>query len=147
MATSDNVLRAGLTPKHRDVDNLLASLTWTFGATHAVTPHALSSGSGSETSKSKSKYSMVYDPPAPEFAVVRAALPPGGETEAHGAFTGPSILIVTHGVGTLSASAPGENNVVLQLQEGCVVFVAAGVEVTFASGPADRLVLYRAYYP
>jgi hypothetical protein len=38
MATSDNVLRAGPTPKHRDVNNLLASLTWTFGVRHSVTP-------------------------------------------------------------------------------------------------------------
>jgi mannose-6-phosphate isomerase class I len=31
MATSDNVLQANLKRKHRDVNNLLASLTWTLG--------------------------------------------------------------------------------------------------------------------
>lgn len=139
MATSDNVLRAGLTPKHRDVDNLLASLTWTFGVKHSVTPARLSSGAGAETAQ----YSRVYDPPVPEFSVVQVALPPG-EREAHRAFDGPSILIVTHGAGTLGA--PGEEGEIA-LREGAVVFIGAGVGVTFASGSAGRLELYRAYYP
>ena len=136
MATSDNVLRAGLTPKHRDVDNLLASLTWTFGVQHSVTPSPLFS------SMTPAEYSRVYDPPVPEFSVVQVRLPPG-EREAHGAFDGPSILIVTEGWGRLGA--PGEEDT--GLKEGSVVFIGAGVDVHFNSGNTSPLVLYRAYYP
>ena len=136
MATSDNVLRAGLTPKHRDVDNLLTSLTWTFGVQHSVTPTPLLS------SVTTSGYSRVYDPPAPEFSVVQVRLPPG-EREDHAAFDGPSILIVTEGWGKLGT--PGEDD--MGLKEGSVVFIGAGVNVQFSSGNTDPLVLYRAYYP
>jgi mannose-6-phosphate isomerase len=140
MATSDNVLRAGLTPKHRDVDNLLASLTWTFGVTHAVAP--LPTPPLSPPSTPEAKYSKVYNPPVPEFSVVEVALPQG-EQEAHRAFEGPSILIVTHGTGRLTGEG-GE----VELKEGSVVFIGAGVGVTFATNEdVDRLVLYRAYYP
>ena len=137
MATSDNVLRAGLTPKHRDVDNLLASLTWTFGVTHAVTPTPAPLASDSATAP----YSRVYAPPVPEFSVVQVVLPPGGR-EVHRALDGPSILIVTQGAGTL-----GAEDEEIALQEGAVVFIGAGVGVVFASGSAERLGLYRAYYP
>ena len=135
MATSDNVLRAGLTPKHRDVHNLLASLTWTFGVQHSVTPTPLLSSVTPE-------YSRVYDPPVPEFSVVQVRLLPG-EREAHAAFDGPSILIVTEGWGTLGT--PGEED--MGLKEGSVVFIGADVDVHFSSGNTDPLVLYRAYYP
>jgi len=135
MATSDNVLRAGLTPKHRDVDNLLASLTWTFGVQHSVEPKPLLSSVTTD-------YSRVYDPPVPEFSVVQVRLPPG-EKEAHPAFDGPSILIVTEGWGRLSTS--GEDDI--GLKEGSVVFIGAGVDASFSSGGADPLALYRAYYP
>ncbi len=135
MATSDNVLRAGLTPKHRDVDNLLASLTWTFGVRHSVKPTPLLSSMTPE-------YSWVYDPHVPEFSVVQVRLPPG-EREAHAVFDGPSILIVTEGWGRLGA--PGEED--MELKEGSVVFIGAGVGVHFSSGTTDSLVLYRAYYP
>ena len=143
MATSDNVLRAGLTPKHRDVDNLLASLTWTFGAAHAVTPAPTPLA---ETAA----YSSVYAAPVPEFAVVRVALPPGAR-EVHRACAGPSILVVTRGAGTLGAAGGDDGAAALELglelEEGAVVFIGAGVGVAFASGSADRLELYRAYYP
>jgi len=146
MATSDNVLRAGLTPKHRDVDNLLASLTWIFGVKHSVTPkpHSLSIPvSDSVEGTTKYYHSRVYDPPVPEFSVVQVELPPG-EMEDHHAFEGPSILIVTEGAGTLSA--PGEDgDDGIGLKEGSVVFIGAGVDIRFAS--TGRLVLYRAYYP
>jgi len=138
MATSDNVLRAGLTPKHRDVDNLLASLTWTFGVKHWVTPTPLSSDSETVT------YSKVYDPPVPEFSVVQVELPPGEQREIHRRFNGPSIFIVTQGAGALGACGEGDK---IALKEGSVVFIGAGVDVTFTSGSADPLVVYRAYYP
>ena len=72
----------------------------------------------------------------------RSGCPPG-EREAHAAFDGPSILIVTEGLGRLGA--PGEDDI--GLKEGSVVFVGAGIDVHLSSGSADPFVLYRAYYP
>ena len=159
MATSDNVLRAGLTPKHRDVHNLLASLTWTFGVKQAVTPTPLSTATTTTsagkttttTTITTTRYSKVHDPPVPEFSVVQI-VQPAREREVHRPFDGPSIVIVTEGAGTLAVAAPGEEDEgkdgEVGLQEGSVAFIGTGVDVAFAtSGDADRLVLYRAYYP
>jgi hypothetical protein len=51
-------------PEHRDVDNLPASRTWTFGVQHSMDPKPLLSSMMAE-------YSWVYDPPVPEFSVVQ----------------------------------------------------------------------------
>ncbi|KAF8798446.1 RmlC-like cupin [Phlegmacium glaucopus] len=57
MANSDNVIRAGLTPKLRDIPNLISNLTYTASppSKHVVEP--------------KLKYSVptLYDPPYPNF--------------------------------------------------------------------------------
>jgi mannose-6-phosphate isomerase len=133
MATSNNVLRAALTPKHRDVDNLLASLTWTFGVQHSVEPRPL-------LSPVTAGYSRVYDSPGVLSCSDQVS---PGKREAHAVSDGPSILIVTKGQGRFST--PGEDDT--GPKEGGVVFIGAGVDVSFSSGGADPLVLYRAYYP
>jgi len=62
MATSDNVVRAGLTPKLRDVPTLISMLTYTSAPPHAqlLRPEPFD-GSGGKT--------MLYDPPIEEFSV------------------------------------------------------------------------------
>ena len=44
MATSDNVVRAGLTPKFKDVDVLCNMLTYNDGSPHYVEPAELTAG-------------------------------------------------------------------------------------------------------
>ncbi len=67
MACSDNVVRAGLTIKFRDKDTLCQMLTYEMRSPdeskflpqqHPTLPHTL-----------------VYDPPTPEFAVLRITIP------------------------------------------------------------------------
>src|SRR4029079_18803021 len=58
MANSDNVLRGGLTPKHVDVPELLRVLDFTPTAESALRPRSTREG-----------IEIVYDTPAPEFAV------------------------------------------------------------------------------
>ncbi|KAI9064743.1 mannose-6-phosphate isomerase [Trametes sanguinea] len=96
MATSDNVIRAGLTPKLRDVPNLVAGLTYTaaHASKHLVSPCPFAPAPAAETGS----HSTLYDPPIPEFAVVRTALPAGAR-ETHPPVDGPSIAIVTDGAG------------------------------------------------
>jgi len=132
MATSDNVIRAGLTPKLRDIPNLVSGLTYGAGdaSRHIVKP----------TSFDSAKHTQLYDPPIPEFSVLQV-LVPGGETEVHPAIDGPSITIFTEGKGAVEWGSE-----TLDVSEGDVLFIGAGVEVKFVavSGGA-QLAVYRAF--
>ncbi|TRM58818.1 RmlC-like cupin domain-containing protein [Schizophyllum amplum] len=127
MANSDNVIRAGLTPKLRDIPNLVDGLTYVPGpgTKHAVQPTAFSSPS------------RLYDPPIPEFSVVMTALG-AGEADTHRVVNGPSIAIVTEGAAAVSWGS-GE----LQVSVGDVFFVGSGLELSVKA--SDQLVLFRAF--
>lgn len=79
-----------------------------------------------------------YDPPIPDFTVLQVNTPKG-ETEAHGAFQGPSIAIATEGSGRVSWSG-GD----LDLQAGSVIFIGAETKIDITAGDSN-LVVYRAY--
>lgn len=135
MANSDNVIRAGLTPKLRDIPNLVSGLTYTASdpSKHAVDPKPFSS-------LSTEGVSTLYDPPVPEFSVVQVKLP-SGRTEKHPGIDGPSVAIVTQGGGVVRW---GEEES-LEVGLGDVFFVGAGKAVSFKSGEEDEIVLYRAF--
>ncbi|XP_009591548.1 mannose-6-phosphate isomerase 1-like [Nicotiana tomentosiformis] len=123
MATSDNVVRAGLTPKHRDVKTLSSMLTYRQGFPEilngtAVNPHT-----------------MRYIPPFEEFEVDRCILPKQSTAEFP-AIPGPSIFMVMEGEGTMTTSS-GEI-----VCEGDVLFAAANTSITVAT--SSGLHLYRA---
>jgi mannose-6-phosphate isomerase len=128
MATSDNVIRAGLTSKLRDVPNLVANLTYNAGdpVHHSVRPESFA------------PHTALYDPPIPEFAVLEVNLPPGERT-VHRALQGPSVAIVTSGKGM--AGWAGKT---LELKEGEVFFVGAGTETELVATEGDFAV-YRAF--
>ena len=134
MATSDNVIRAGLTPKLRDVPNLLAGLTYNAAepSRHLVKP--------ATSPVSASSHTSLYDPPIPEFSVLRVTLG-ASEQETHAPIGGPSVVVVTGGSG--NATWAGEK---LAVGEGEVFFVGANTEVKFVAGAeAEGLVLHRAF--
>jgi len=119
MASSDNVLRGGLTAKHVDLAALIEVLDFTDGRVPVVHP-VLGPGG------------LRYPVPVDDFDLTRCQL------DAHsGTLTtpGPQVLLCTEGTAVL-ASADGE----LTLQKGASAFVPAGAPVN-ARGPA---VLYRA---
>ena len=98
MASSDNVLRGGLTPKHVDVPELLKVLDFA-----PLEPQVLrAAGEGPEA---------VYRAPAPEFRLSRIAL---SATPYPVRPTGPEVLLCTEG----RAHAGG-----LTLQQGQSAFV------------------------
>lgn len=134
MANSDNVIRAGLTPKLRDIPNLIAGLTYASaeGSTHRVQPAPFPPNTSSSAS-------TLYDPPIPEFSVVRLVLA-SEATETHPGVGGPSLTVVTEGAGVVKWTG-GE----LEVGQGDVFFVGAATEVTFTSANEKGLVLYRAY--
>ncbi|KAG6805072.1 hypothetical protein H0H87_005088, partial [Tephrocybe sp. NHM501043] len=102
MANSDNVIRAGLTPKLRDIPNLIATLTYTSlpASEQLVSPSPFPSPAAASSPQTP-RTSTLYDPPIPEFSVVQTKLPREGE-ETHRAIDGPSIAIVTDGAGAVS---------------------------------------------
>jgi mannose-6-phosphate isomerase len=112
MANSDNVLRGGLTPKHVDVPELLRVLDFTPTDESAIRPEIV--GDGIE---------LVYDTPAPEFAVSVLRLDRdrlGHEVDAPARHDGPQILLCTEGGVTVHAKSN-----VLTLEKGAAAWVAA----------------------
>ncbi|KAK8669579.1 hypothetical protein V6N13_107005 [Hibiscus sabdariffa] len=125
MATSDNVVRAGLTPKHRDVQTLCSMLTYNPGYPEILSGLPLSS------------YITRYLPPFDEFEVDRCVLPKGSST-VFPAVPGPSIFLALAGEGTLKTGC-WEGIVT----EGDVMFEAANTEITITA-TATELQIYRA---
>jgi mannose-6-phosphate isomerase len=119
MASSDNVLRGGLTTKHVDLAALIEVLDFTDGKVPVLRP-VLGPGG------------LRYPVPVEDFDLTRVQVDtaPGVLTTS-----GPQVVMCAEGTGVL-AGADGE----IELQRGQSAFVPAGQPVT-ARGPA---VLYRA---
>src|SRR3954469_2403530 len=119
MASSDNVLRGGLTGKHVDLAALIEVLDFVDGRV-PVLPPVLGPGG------------LRYPVPVEEFDLTRVQL--DAQT---GVLTsrGPQVLLCTEGEAKLTSSED-----TLALGKGAAAFVPAGAQIT-ASGPA---VLYRA---
>mmetsp|Transcript_26545 Transcript_26545/g.40178 ORF Transcript_26545/g.40178 Transcript_26545/m.40178 type:complete len:466 (+) Transcript_26545:61-1458(+) len=90
MACSDNVVRAGLTPKFKDVDNLVNMLTYTMGGP------SIDAGAPSVNEPRI----LRYTPPVPEFEVLVATVGPG-ETLLFENPGVPSVMIALEGAGKL----------------------------------------------
>ncbi|WP_330330751.1 mannose-6-phosphate isomerase, class I [Streptomyces sp. NBC_00536] len=110
LANSDNVLRAGLTPKHVDVPELLKIVRFEPGDPGVLRPE--DDGDGEE----------VYATPIDEFRLSRFVLAPGGAPRTLPG-TAPQILLCTAG-----APRAGE----LTLAPGESVFVPAGEKTTLS---------------
>src|SRR6476646_2344076 len=119
LASSDNVLRGGLTRKHVDLAALIEVLDFTDGRVPVIHP-VLGPGG------------LRYPVPVEDFDLTRVQLDAQSGTLTT---RGPQVLLCTEGTAVL-ASADGE----LMLEKGSAAFVPAGAPVT-ARGPA---VLYRA---
>jgi mannose-6-phosphate isomerase len=116
LANSDNVVRAGLTGKHVDVPELL-KLTDPAARVPVIRPRQVSAGV------------CVYDSPAPEFRLYRAA--PGTDEVLLPGDGGPRIAFCVEGTGVLRA---GQATLKVARGESC--FLAAADGAVSASGPA-----------
>ena len=132
MATSDNVVRAGLTPKHKDVDTLVNMLTYKSYDVDDVIMPKKQYGTGTHTE--------LYQPPVPEFSVLRTALAASQRAEFDG-IAGPSVLLVTEGSGTLVSATDGSH----PLKKGTVYFIGAETPIEMASNSNSPLVAFRAF--
>lgn len=90
MACSDNVVRAGLTPKFKDVNNLVGMLTYSMGG-----PSIDAGGICKDNPRV-----LRYTPPVPEFEVMMMNIDPG-ETLKLANPKEPSIVIAVEGAGKI----------------------------------------------
>jgi mannose-6-phosphate isomerase len=126
MASSDNVLRGGLTSKHIDVLELLRHVKC-----EATYPDVLPG--------IKKQGAWVYPTPAPDFELSRYALI-NGETTSFTAATA-EIIILTNGIATITA-----DDVSVELKAGhpaAVAFAGQKVDVT----ATENAQLFRASVP
>jgi mannose-6-phosphate isomerase len=128
MANSDNVLRGGLTGKHVDVPELLATLRFRAGPPALVGRRAGAAGE------------VLYETPAREFRLSVLELSPGR------AYTSPErrsveILLCTRGSAQVRDAARGED---LTLRRGEALLVPAALSAYAAEGDAT---LHRAGVP
>ncbi|MFJ9772832.1 mannose-6-phosphate isomerase, class I [Kitasatospora sp. NPDC101157] len=121
-ANSDNVLRAGLTPKHIDVPELLKVVLFEPGAPEVVHPVPVESTPGEQ----------LYPVPIDEFRLSRFELD-GVEREIDGRT--PQILLCTEGTVRLTAA----DGAVLDLARGQSAFLPATGTATRLAGTPGTL--------
>jgi mannose-6-phosphate isomerase len=146
MASSDNVVRAGFTPKFKDVSTLTTMLTYSYApiSEQKMDPVDYPYATLNAAAYSSNSSNTLYDPPIPEFAVVRTALNRTGAKATFDPIDGPSIVLCTKGKGTISVGPKKE-----AIEEGYVYFVGATAEVIIESetdGQDDEgLVTFKAF--
>lgn len=112
MACSDNVIRAGLTPKYKDVKTLLASLNYSGSpaASKLFTP------------KKINEHCKVFCPPVKDFAVAEICLPSESSKEFNVNLPkAAGILLCLKGSRVLRLQGHSD----IALTRGSIVFIAA----------------------
>ncbi|KAK6430390.1 Mannose-6-phosphate isomerase [Oleoguttula sp. CCFEE 5521] len=133
MAASDNVVRAGFTPKFKDIPNLTSMLTYTFAppSSQKMTPVPYPYCKLNTTSHSSDSSAMLYNPPIEEFAVVKTDLKKSGAKVTFEGIEGPAIIIWPK---------------TEEVKEGYVYFVGATAECVLESTDvAKPFVTFRAF--
>ncbi|QBM85692.1 mannose-6-phosphate isomerase, type 1 [Metschnikowia aff. pulcherrima] len=140
MAASDNVVRAGFTPKFKDVKNLVEMLTYSYESVEKqkmpLLPFAKSRGDAPK--------SVLYDPPIAEFAVLQTIFDAkAGQKQEFDGFNGPSIVIATNGTGSIKVKGSED---VLPVETGYVFFIAPETEIELVStSTVEPFTTYRAF--
>ncbi len=125
MASSDNVLRAGLTSKLVDVDALLECATCTPGP--AARPRLVDDGTGL----------VAYRPPVAEFALRAGRVAGAVPLPA----AGPRVVLCLDGAVTLAADR-ADAGAGTRLVRGESVFVPHGTGAVVVDGEGDVVVAY-----
>ncbi|ORY68897.1 mannose-6-phosphate isomerase [Pseudomassariella vexata] len=144
MAASDNVVRAGFTPKFKDVGTLVDLLTYDYAPIdeQKMEPKEYPYVVLNRAAYSSGSEAMLYDPPIDEFSVVRTVLNGDGSKATFDPIDGPSIIICTGGKGKIAVGPT-----VKEMKEGWVYFVGATAEVVLQSEgeKGDEFITFKAY--
>lgn len=134
MAASDNVVRAGFTPKFKDVKHLVEMLTYTYDPVDEqkmkLTPFEKSTGTGKST---------LYNPPINEFSIIQTTFDNSLGKRSFNGLNGPSILITTKGNGFIHS-----DGIKLKAEPGFVFFIAPNTSVELEAEDKD-FTSYRAF--
>ncbi|KAK8241706.1 mannose-6-phosphate isomerase-like protein [Phyllosticta capitalensis] len=141
MASSDNVVRAGFTPKFKDVETLTSMLTYNYAPIEEqkMEPKDYPYVTLNVPAYSSASSSILYDPPIEEFSVIRTALNKPGAKATFDGIEGPSIILCTEGKGTISVGpkkAP--------VAPGFVYFVGATAECVLEAAD-ESFVTFKAF--
>lgn len=135
MATSDNVVRAGLTPKWKDVNTLIEMLTYTDGAPHIVVP----------TQPEGETHVWRYSPPVDEFALDRVQMREGDDATLP-ALKGLAIILVVKGsvmveqIVGLRGDVTPESNLQSYLTAGAIHLVCPNTALRITVQHDDALI-------
>ncbi|RDL38935.1 Mannose-6-phosphate isomerase [Venustampulla echinocandica] len=134
MASSDNVVRAGFTPKFKDVDTLVSMLTYSYAPIEEQKMHPVDYPyvTLNREAYSSGSTAALYDPPIEEFSVVKTDLKKKGAKATFEQLAGPSIFICTSGNGKINVGPKVE-----EVKPGYVYFVGATAEVVLESEDED----------
>lgn len=133
MASSDNVVRAGFTPKFKDVSTLTEMLTYSYApiSEQKMAPAEYPYVKLDKIAYQAGSTAVLYDPPIEEFSVVKTDLNKEGAKATFESIDGPSIIICTAGEGTIRVGPKSE-----EIKTGYVYFVGATAECVLEStGP------------
>ena len=145
MASSDNVVRAGFTPKFKDVDTLVNMLTYNYAPIdeQKMQPTDYPYATLNRAGYSSGSTITLYDPPIDEFSVVQTVLRGNGAKATFDPLDGPSIIICTAGKGRISVGPT-----VHEIKEGYVFFVGATAECVLESegtSDDDEFITFKAF--
>lgn len=130
MATSDNVVRAGLTPKHRDVQTLCEMLTYkTFAGGEELLTRPQSVAPGFS----------LYASPVPEFSVLKVDSAAGSLPIQ----VGHSIFLCLAGSAKVSIPAEAQEFLV---QKGSILYLPPAAEYSVSDATGD-FSSYQAFAP
>ncbi|KAL7057470.1 hypothetical protein AAHC03_025626 [Spirometra sp. Aus1] len=154
MANSDNVVRAGLTPKFKDVATLLEMLDYSPMAASALrfaptrTSRLSAAGGGVASSLTS------FRPPVKDFAVDKITISPADCGVTLPAVGSASIILFVEGSGTISPSEQADSPPPasstagggVQFGRGSIFFVPAGAVMEIRPGTeAGDILAFRAY--
>lgn len=145
MASSDNVVRAGFTPKFKDVPTLTSMLTYNYAPIEQqkMRPVDYPYVSLNRTAYSSGSECILYDPPIEEFSVLRTSLKTQGAKMTFEPLAGPSIAICASGKGRISVGSKVEN-----FSEGNVFFVGATADTILEASDLEEgecFVIFQAF--
>ena len=142
MASSDNVVRAGFTPKFKDIEALISLLTYSYApiSSQKMKPVDYPYVTLNQAAYSSSSSAILYDPPIEEFSVVMTTLKAAGGKATFEPIQGPSIIICTGGEGTIAVGPKVE-----EMKYGYIYFVGATAECVLESKGEEGFVTFKAF--